>query len=175
MARRPPILVSSLVDPRLAAAWVVRETAAHETRRSEDEILPVALQTVCLSRQGVLGDDRVGALVFADRPELVDLHHEWRRLAHFVPDPKERASHAAELLKASPGSQLEWSVYVLSGEIEGSVERILSEFSSPEPRGKDVLWWAYRFAHHYAAAAKPRAERFAHAEDRVRAEAGASR
>jgi hypothetical protein len=167
-----PILVSSLVDPRLAAACVVRETSVHLIQHACDEILSTALQALCLARQGVLSDERVRRQVFADRTQLTELHQAWRDLAHSVPDPAERASHGENLLRASPGAQLEWSAYILSGEIEGSLERILPELASAEPRGKDALWWAYRFAYHYASVQGPRSPRFLHAEQRIRAEAG---
>ena len=65
------------MDPRLAAACVLRETSVHLIQGAGDEILSTALQIVCLPQQGVLSDERVA-------------------------------------------------------------------------RGRDALWWAYRFAYHYA-------------------------
>src|SRR5205085_11570638 len=128
------------------------------------------LEALSLSRQGALGDERVAGAVFAARPEVVALHREWQKLAQIVADPAERATLDRALREGSAAAQLEWSVYILSGEIDGSVGRLLSEASSSVPRGKDASWWAYRFARHYAVLARPKPERLLHAENRVRAE-----
>jgi hypothetical protein len=139
-----PMLVSSLIDPRLAAAWVIKESAA-------ELVPPVA-----------------GLETLPENSAVVGLHHEWRKLTRVLPDARERARCAADLASASPAAQAEFGVYILSGEIEGTLERILPPAAIGAER--DLWWWTCRFAGHHAAGAGTKADRLIHAEARLAAE-----
>jgi hypothetical protein len=106
-----PILVSSLIDPRLAAAWVIKEAAAELVPPAPGlETLPATLQALCLSQEGLFGDAALMALIFAENAAIVGLHHEWKKLTHVLPDARERARHTADLAAASPAAQAQFGV-----------------------------------------------------------------
>jgi hypothetical protein len=166
-----PVLVSSLIDPTLAAAWVIKEASAELVgSRGELEGLPATLQALCLSRLGVLANGHVVSLAFSECPDLVGLHQGWRRLAHVIADPRDRAPHADDLQGASPEARARFGVYVLSGEIEGTVERLLADAPGTPAARRSAWWWICRFTRHYAGASGARAERLAWAEKLTRAE-----
>jgi hypothetical protein len=166
-----PILVSSLIDPRLATAWVIKESSAELVPAVAGlETLPATLQALCLSQLGLFADTALMELVFSDNVAVVGLHHEWKKLTRALPDPRERARCAADLAATSPAAQVQFGVYILSGEIEGTLERILPPVALGAER--DLWWWSCRFAGHYAAGAGAKADRLIHAEARVAAEIG---
>jgi hypothetical protein len=164
-----PILVSSLIDPRLAAAWVIKESSAELVPPALGlETLPATLQALCLSQQGLFADAGLMDLVFSEDVAVVGLHHEWKKLTRALPDARARARCAEDLARTSPAAQAQFGVYILSGEIEGTLERILPPAARSEER--DLWWWTCRFAGHYAAGAGAKADRLIHAEARIAAE-----
>jgi hypothetical protein len=164
-----PILVSSLIDPRLAAAWVIKESSAELVPPvPELETLPATLQALCLAQEGLFADAALMGLIYAEDAAIVGLHREWKTLARALPDARERARYADDLSVASPAAQAQFGVYILSGEIEGTLERILPP--AAKSRQRNLWWWACRFAQHYASGAGSRPDRLIHAEAKLRAE-----
>ena len=169
-----PILVSSLIDPRLAAAWVVKESAAELVPPVAGlETLPATLQAICMAQDGLLADAGLMGLIYAENAAIVGLHTKWKTLARALPDARERALYAADLAVASPAAQAQFGVYILSGEIDGTLERILAPAARSQQRNS--WWWACRFAHHYATGAGSKPDRLIHAEAKLRAETRAFR
>jgi hypothetical protein len=169
-----PILVSSLIDPRLAAAWVIKESSAELLPLVAGlETLPATLQAICLAQEGLFADAGLMELIYAENAAIVGLHTEWKTLAATVADAHRRAHYADDLAVASPTAQAHFGVYILAGEIEGTLERILAP-AARDPQ-RDPWWWACRFTHHYGAGTGSKPERLTYAEAKVRAEMSYSR
>jgi hypothetical protein len=166
-ARQRPLLVSSLIDPRLGAAWAIKEAAAALVP-PELATLPATLQALSLAQEGLFGDAALMGLIYGEDAALVALHHEWKTLTLALPDPRERAALAADLTAASEAAQAQFGVYILSGEIEGTVERLVPPGARTGARRP--WWWCCRCAGHYAAASGTKAERLLQAEARLSAD-----